>query len=359
MTECTQDSFAFAPAFRREVVARFDAGPVSSDGGALLLREVAGKINLFPRLAACFTDGRDPGRVEHTVEQLLSQRLYALALGYEDLNDHDQLRFDPLLALLTGKREPAEESLASKSTLNRLELTRPSAETPAHRYQKILFDPAAADQLLLQLFVEAHRSPPEEIVLDLDATDDPLHGKQEGRFFHGYYGHYCYLPLYIFCGDHLLCARLRTADGDASAGALEEIQSIVSCLRQHWPGVRITLRADSGFCREELMHWCEGHQVDYVFGLARNRRLEAMLAEALAEARQQQESTGQPARLFRELCYQTRESWSRERRVVGKAEHLDKGANPRFIVTSLSAEQWAARALYEDLYCARGEMEMV
>jgi hypothetical protein len=357
MTECTQDSFAFAPAFRREVVARFDAGPVSSDGGALLLREVAGKINLFPRLAACFTDGRDPGRVEHTVEQLLSQRLYALALGYEDLNDHDQLRFDPLLALLTGKREPAEESLASKSTLNRLELTRPSAETPAHRYQKILFDPAAADQLLLQLFVEAHRSPPEEIVLDLDATDDPLHGKQEGRFFHGYYGHYCYLPLYIFCGDHLLCARLRTADGDASAGALEEIQSIVSCLRQHWPGVRITLRADSGFCREELMHWCEGHQVDYVFGLARNRRLEAMLAEALAEARQQQESTGQPARLFRELCYQTRESWSRERRVVGKAEHLDKGANPRFIVTSLSAEQWAARALYEDLYCARGEME--
>jgi hypothetical protein len=357
MTECTQNSFAFAPAFRREVVARFDAGPVSSDGGALLLREVAGKIDLLPRLAACFTDGRDAGRVEHTVEQLLSQRLYALALGYEDLNDHDRLRFDPLLALLTGKREPEEEPLASKSTLNRLELTRPSAEAPAHRYQKILFDPAAADQLLLQLFVEAHRSPPQEIVLDLDATDDPLHGKQEGRFFHGYYGHYCYLPLYIFCGDHLLCARLRTANGDASAGALDEVQRIVAHLRQHWPAVRIILRADSGFCREELMRWCEEHQVDYIFGLARNRRLEEMLGEALAEARQQHEATGQPVRRFRELRYRTRESWSQERRVVGKAEHLDKGANPRFVVTSLSAEQWAAQALYEELYCARGEME--
>jgi hypothetical protein len=247
--------------------------------------------------------------------------------------------------------------LASKSTLNRLELTRPSAEAPAHRYQKILFDPTYADQLLLQLFAEAHRSPPEEIVLDLDATDDPLHGKQEGRFFHGYYGHYCYLPLYVFGGGHLLCARLRTANGDASAGALGEVQRIVSHLRQHWPAVRITLRADSGFCREELMRWCEDHQVDFVFGLARNRRLEERLRGALAEARQQHEATGQSVRLFRELRYQTRESWSRERRVVAKAEHLEKGANPRFVVTSLSTEQWAAQALYEDLYCARGEME--
>jgi hypothetical protein len=357
MTECTQDFFPFAPAFGREVVARFDAGPVSSDGGALLLREVARKIALLPRLATCFTDGRDPARIEHTVEQLLSQRLYALALGYEDLNDHDRLRFDPLLTLLTGKREPEEEPLASKSTLNRLELTRPLADAQAQRYKRILFDPPAADQLLLQLFIEAHRSPPEEIILDLDATDDPLHGQQEGRFFHGYYGHYCYLPLYVFCGDPLLCARLRTANGDASAGALDEVQRIVSHLRQHWPAVRIILRADSGFCREELMRWCEDHQVDYVFGLARNRRLEAMLGEALAEARQQHERTAQPVRLFRELRYQTRESWSQERRVVGKAEHLAKGANPRFVVTSLSAEQWAASALYEQLYCARGEME--
>jgi hypothetical protein len=357
MTECNQDSFAFAPAFRREVVARFDAGPVSSDGGALLLREVEQKTGILQRLAACFLDQRDPGRIEHTVAQLIQQRVFALALGYEDLNDHDALRHDPLLSLLTGKDEPGTAPLASKSTLNRLELTRPQADAPAHRYQKILFDPESADQLLVQLFVESQTTVPESLVLDLDATDDPLHGKQEGRFFHGYYGHYCYLPLYVFCGDHLLCARLRTANGDASAGALGEIQRLVSHLRQHWPGVRITLRADSGFCREELMRWCEGNQVDYLFGLARNRRLEEMLREALGEARQQHERTGQPVRLFRELRYQTRESWSQERRVVGKAEYLDKGANPRFVVTSLSAEQWAAQALYERRYCARGEME--
>jgi hypothetical protein len=345
MTECIQDSFSFAPSFRREVVARFDAGPVSSDGGALLLREVEQKIGLLPRLAACFDDHRDAGRIEHTVEQLIRQRVFALALGYEDLHAHDTLRHDSLLSLLTGKAEPGTTPLAGKSTLNRLELTRPQAEARDHRYQKILFDPESADQLLVQLFVESQTTVPESLVLDLDATDDPLHGKQEGRFFHGYYGHYCYWPLYVFCGDHLLCARLRTAQGDASAGALGEIQRIVSHLRQHWPGVRLTLRADSGFCREELMGWCEQNQVDYLFGLARNRRLEEMLREALAEARQQYEATGQPVRLFRELRYQTRESWSKERRVVGKAEHLAKGANPRFVVTSLSVEQWAAQAL--------------
>jgi hypothetical protein len=357
MTACIQDSFPFAPSFRREVIARFDAGPVSSDGGALLLREVERKTGLLQRLATCFHDHRDPGRIEHTVEQLIQQRVFALALGYEDLNDHDTLRHDPLLSLLTGKAEPGATPLAGKSTLNRLELTRPQADIQAHRYQKILFDPESADQLLVQLFVESHATAPESLVLDLDATDDPLHGQQEGRFFHGYYGHYCYLPLYVFCGDHLLCARLRTATGDASTGALGEVQRIVSHLRQHWPTVRITLRADSGFCRAELMRWCEQNGVDYIFGLARNRRLEALLAETLAEARQQHERTGQPARLFRELCYQTRETWSKERRVVGKAEYLDKGANPRFVVTSLSVEQWAAQALYERLYCARGEME--
>src|SRR3954471_4051226 len=366
MTECSQTEFEFQGLFSREVIGRFDGGQITSDGGSLLLREVEGRTGILRRLAGCFTDHRALDRIEHSVEELIAQRIYALALGYEDLNDHEQLRADPLLAVLAGKRDPEGKdrkqerdrgkALAGKSTLNRWELTRADA-TEQERYAKIVMDPAAIDQLLVEVFLEAQATPPTEIVLDLDATDDPLPGKQEGRFFHGYYGHYCYLPLYLFCGDHLLCARLRTADGDASVGALEEIQNIVSCLRQHWPGVRITLRADSGFCREELMHWCEGHQVDYVFGLARNRRLEAMLADALAEARQQQESTGQPARLFRELCYQTRESWSRERRVVGKAEHLDKGANPRFIVTSLSAEPWAARALYEDLYCARGEME--
>jgi hypothetical protein len=357
MTECIPESFAFAAVGTREVVARFDGGHVVSDGGALLLGEVERQTGILHRFAACFTDQRDPLRIEHTVEQLIRQRIYALALGYEDLSDHDQLRRDPLLAVLAGKAEPTQELLAGKSTLNRLELTRPLADAGQQRYKRILFDPESADQLLVQLYTEAQAAPPTEIVLDLDATDDPLHGKQEGRFFHGYYGHYCYLPLYVFAGDHLLCARLRTANQDGSAGARDEVERIVEQLRQRWPTVKITLRADSGFCREELMSWCEEHGVDYVFGLARNSRLLQMLSEAMAEAQQKYEETGQPARVFHEGLYQTRETWSRERRVVGKAEHLDKGANPRFVVTSLTTERWEARALYEDLYCARGEME--
>jgi hypothetical protein len=357
MTECIPKSFAFASVGAREVVARFDGGHVVSDGGALLLGEVERQAGILHRFAACFTDQRDPLRIEHTVEQLVRQRVYALALGYEDLSDHDQLRRDPLLAALSGKVEPTQDRLAGKSTLNRWELTLPLADAGQRRYKRILFDPELADQLLVQLYVEAQAVPPTEIVLDLDATDDPLHGQQEGRFFHGYYGHYCYLPLYIFAGDHLLCARLRTAGQDGSAGAREEVARMVEQLRQRWSTVKITLRADSGFCREELMSWCEEHGVDYVFGLARNRRLQEMLSEALAEAQQKYEEPGQPARVFHEGRYQTRETWARERRVVGKAEHLDKGANPRFVVTSLTTERWEARTLYEDLYCARGEME--
>jgi Transposase DDE domain group 1 len=357
MTECIQEQFPFECLGKREVVGRFDGGYVISDGGALLLRQVESRTNILGRFAACFTDQRDPLRVEHSVEQLVKQRVYGLALGYEDLNDHERLRRDPLLALLSGKTEPAQEPLAGKSTLNRLELSFPRAEADQHRYKKILFDPESADRLLIDLFVEAQACPPAEIILDLDATDDPLHGQQEGRFFHGYYGHYCYLPLYVFCGDHLLCARLRTANTDGSTGAVEELQRIAGQLRRHWPEVKIILRADSGFCRQELMNWCEQNGVDYVLGLARNRRLEAMLAEALAEAKQKHEETGQAARVFRELRYQTRETWTRERRVVGKAEHLSKGANPRFVVTSLASEAWEARALYEELYCQRGEME--
>jgi hypothetical protein len=357
MTECIPKSFAFASVGAREVVARFDGGHVVSDGGALLLGEVERRTGLLHRFAACFTDQRDPWRIEHSVEQLIKQRVYGLALGYEDLNDHERLRRDPLLAVLSGKTEPDQEPLAGKSTLNRLELTRPLADAAQRRYQKILFDPESADRLLVDLFVEAHAEPPTEIVLDLAATDDPLHGKQEGRFFHGYYGHYCYLPLYVFAGDHLLCARLRTANTDGSAGAREEVARIVGQLRQRWSTVKITLRADSGFWREELMSWCEEHGVDYVFGLARNSRLQEMLSEALAEAQQQYKASGQPARVFHEGRYRTRETWSRERRVLGKAEYLDKGANPRFVVTSLATERWEARALYEDLYCARGEME--
>src|SRR5881398_2314718 len=268
MTECNQSQFEFEAHFSRRVVAEFSGERLTTEGGALLLRAADRQMGLLRRVVRCFRDARDPQRIEHELSEMLAQRIYGLALGYEDLNDHEELRNDPLLGVLAGKKDLGEP-LAGKSTLNRLELT-PVGSPCAERYNKISYSPEAIDELLVDLFLEAHRQAPREIVLDLDATDTPLHGRQEARFFHGYYGHYCYLPLYIFCGDHLLCARLRTAKGDASAGALGEVQRIVSHLRQHWPAVRITLRADSGFCREELMRWCEDHHVDFVFGLARN-----------------------------------------------------------------------------------------
>jgi hypothetical protein len=326
---------------------------MTSDAGGLLLRETDRRLNLLPRLAQCFLDGRDPARVQHSVMEMISQRVSALALGYEDLNDHEQLRQDPILKLLAGQ-EDLEQPLAGKSTLNRLEL---GAGAP-DRYKKVTFWKQSIDELLVDVFVEAHAAAPEEIVLDIDTTDVALHGDQEGRFFHGYYDHYCYLPLYIFSGEHLLCARLRCANIDASAGSWTEIQRIVAQIRRHWPQVRITLRGDSGFCREELMSWCEGHRVDYVLGLARNPRLRALVAEALAQAAREWERTRQPARLFVEFSYETVSgSWSRARRVVAKAEHIDGKENPRYVVTSLSADAWPAQTLYEELYCARGDME--
>jgi hypothetical protein len=365
-TECNQESFPFHPLNQREVVGRFDGGAITSDAGGLLLREVEKRTGIIARFAACFRDHRKAEQIEHTVRELVAQRVYALALGYEDLNDHEHLRQDPLLAILAEKADPTGEdrvrardrgkALAGKSTLNRLELTK--AEVPAQeRYKKIVLDPEAVDRLLVEIFLEAHESAPGEIVLDLDATDDPVHGNQEGRFFHGYYGHYCYLPLYIFCGDFLLCARLRPSNIDASAGCGEELKRIVAQIRQAWPRVKITIRGDSGFCREELMAWCEQQGVDYVLGLAKNERLQAEIATAQEQAAAEYAQTRKATRVFQEFVYQTRESWSRARRVVAKAEHLEKGANPRFVVTSLPAESWAARALYEELYCARGEME--
>jgi Transposase DDE domain group 1 len=355
MTECNQTVFPFEAHFSRQVVARFDGAQMTTDGGALLLRAVDRKIGLLKRVAACFTDARDPERVEHALSELLAQRIYALALGYEDLNDHEELRRDPLLALLAGKRE-LREPLAGKSTLNRLELA-PAGAAHGERYHKITYSGEALDALLVEIFLEAQAQPPQEVVLDLDATDTPLHGEQEARFFHGYYGHYCYLPLYIFAGQHLLCARLRPSNQDASAGSVEEVERIVRQMRQRWPRVRIVLRADSGFCREELMAWCEKHRVEYVFGLARNARLRRKIARQLREAKQEQQRTGKAARVFREFFYRTRKSWSRSRRVVAKAEYLEKGENPRFVVTSLNAQAWPAQKLYERLYCARGEME--
>lgn len=351
MTECNQETFRFAAHFSRRVEAGFTAGQVSSDGGALLLREVDGKINLLGRLAACFSDGRDPERIEHTVAEMLSQRIYGLALGYEDLNDHEQLRGDPLMAVLSGKPEP-DQPLAGKSTLNRLEL---SGRTL--RYHKIGYSAEAIDQLLVDIYLESQAAAPERIVLDLDATDVPIHGHQPQRFFHGYYDSYCYLPLYIFAGDQLLRVRLRPSNQDASAGSVEEVRCLVEQIRRRWPKVQIVLRGDSGFCREALMGWCEAHQVDYLFGLQRNQRLVKIIGAQLRQARVLYQSTGKAARLFAQFTYRTHKSWSRARRVVAKAEHLDKGQNPRFVVTSLSAEQWPAQDLYEKLYCARGEME--
>jgi hypothetical protein len=352
MTECNQSAFEFAAHFSRQVVARFDGGTITTDGGGLLLRETDRRLNLLPRLAECFLDGRSPLLVEHTVEQLVSQRVYGLALGYEDLNDHEQLRQDPLLRVLAGKCDVEDSPLAGKSTLNRLEL---SDGTP-NRYKKITFWKDGIDELLVKVFVESHAATPEEIVLDVDATDLPLHGEQEGRFFHGYYDSYCYLPLYIFCGDQILCARLRQSNSDAAAGSLAEVQRIVAQIRAAWPQVKIVLRGDSGFCRNELMSWCEANRVDYVFGLARNQRLRRIIGPQMWEATQQWGNTGKPARVFTEFAYQTKKrkngGWERERRVVAKAEHIDGKENPRFVVTSLKAEDWAAQ-----LYCARGEME--
>jgi hypothetical protein len=355
-TECNPELFDFAPTGRRAVVAGFDGGAITSDAGALLLGATDRAIRLTRRLAECFIDRRRPELVEHLVATLVGQRVFGIALGYEDINDHDELRHDPVMAVLAGKLAARRKDcapVAGKSTLNRLEL---SLET-ATRYHKIGHDPAAIERLFVSLFLEAYKTPPEEIIFDVDATDDPLHGHQEGRFFHGYYNCYCYLPLYIFCGRHLLAAKLRPANIDASAGAVEEIARIVAQVRACWPKVRIILRADSGFARETLMTWCEANGVDFTFGLAKNARLNRAIGAELAAAREESRTTGEPARRFKELSWSTRKSWSRQRRVIAKAEWTQGGANPRYIVTSLKAADGDGRWLYEDVYCARGEME--
>src|SRR5438445_3710069 len=355
-TECNQFVFGFHPLKQREIRAQFDGGGIGRGGGGWLLREVGRLIGGGRQFAACFPDYRNGDLIEHTVEEMVAQRVYGLALGYEDLNDHEELRNDPLLAVLVEKANPSQEALAGKSTLNRLELTRETASRK-ERYKKIVLDHGAVDRLLVEVFLAAHREEPQEIILDLDATDDPLHGQQEGRFFHGYYGLYCYLPLYIFCGEFLLCARLRASNIDASAGSVEELKRIVEQIRSAWPLVHLVVRGDSGFCREELMAWCEANRVEYLLGLAKNDRLKAEIAQEQKEAQARYQETGRAARLFKEFVYQTRKSWSRARRVVAKAEHLEKGENPRFVVTSLSREAWPAQALYEEHYCGRGDME--
>jgi DDE family transposase len=366
VTQCTQTSFEFQAVGRRDVVAQFNGGTITSDGGVILLSQLESQRHIISQFAACFSDYRDPQLIEHPLADLLAQRIYALALGYEDLNDHDLLRSDPLLATAVGKTDPTGESrrresdrgkaLAGKSTLNRLELRSDDAEKD-DPYKKIAVDAAAVAEFFVNVFMQAHEQAPESIIVDLDATDDIVHGKQEGGFYHGYYGNYCYLPLYIFCGDFLLCAKLRQANQDQSAGALDEIKRIVGQLRQDWSEVAILLRGDSGFCRDEIMSWCEANGVDYLFGLAKNARLLALIVKQMQQAQLRYEISGAAARVYAELRYQTRDSWSSERRVVAKAEHLEKGANPRFVVTSLSWWEVEAKKLYEESYCGRGDME--
>ena len=355
-TECNANLFGFAPVEGRRVEAAFDAGMMTSDAGALLLGVSDRAIGLIDRFSACFVDRRDPALIEHKVSTLVGQRVFGMALGYEDLIDHDTLRHDPVMAVLAGKLAAKRSDcapVAGKSTLNRLEL---STALPT-LYHKISYDAAAIAMLFVTLFLDAHRSPPAQIILDLGATDDPLHGRQEGRFFHGYYDRYGYLPLYIFCGRHLLAAKLRPANIDGSAGACEEVARIVARIRRRWPDVRILLRADSGFAREPLMAWCEANDADFLFGLARNERLEAAIAAELAAARAEAENKHRAARRYKDFSWSTRDSWSRQRRVVGKAEWTGGEANPRFVVTSLKPREIRARRLYETLYCFRGEME--
>lgn len=365
-TQCTQEQLEFQGLGARKVQGAFDGGYISSDGGALLLREVDARLGITQRLAACFTDHRRQEFVEHRVLELLRQRVYGLALGYEDLNDHDALSLDPLLGLAAGKPDPEGlvrrrerdrgRALASHCTLNRLELTAEKLD-PKNRYRKIVHHPARFEELFVDLFLDAFEQAPEEIILDFDATDDPIHGEQEGRFFHGYYGNYCYLPLYVFCGDHLLVAKLRTADRDGSDGSKETLAFLAERIRKRWPRVRIIVRGDSGFARDDLMTWCEDNGVYFVLGLAKNKRLLQKIGQEIVEARALFDAAQHAARVFTHFQWSTRNSWTRPRRVIAKAEHLAKGANPRFIATNLDAAYATPQALYENVYCARGEME--
>jgi len=368
MTECSTQRLLFQPHGRRDVVAGFDGGAITSDAGGLLLREVEQRFGILRQLAGCFTDHRDPELIEFPVEELLTQRVMGLALGYEDLNDHEQLRHDPLLALLCGRQDltghdrgdPRDHGkpLAGKSTLNRLELT-PAGASEKSRYKKIVASISQLQQTLIDVFIrmKAKQCVPEELILDFDATDDPIHGDQPGKFFHGYYKNYCYLPLYCFCEGWPLLALLRPSNIDACAGTVEALAKIVPRLREAWPQVRIVVRGDSGFCRNSVMKWCEENRVDYVIGLARNKRLLKIIGQELQEAKTLFEQTQAASRVFKDFDYRTQNSWSKSRRVIGKAEHLLKGSNPRFIVTSLPPARIAAQPLYENLYCARGEME--
>ena len=375
-TDCKGQPLLFQDLASRQVVADFSGGTLSSDGGALLLRQVDRNLGLSLALAQCFADGRDARFVDHRLDQLLRQRLYAMALGYEDINDHDQLRRDSLLATACDKSDPLGEdrfhpvdrgtALAGAATLNRLELS----NNRHSRCHKLPHDPARIEACLLTLGVRCLPKHAREVVVDLDAMGHLLHGTQEGARFHVYYGGHCYLPLYAVVGDIPLWAQLRTCEHEAAHGVVPALEKIVAAIRKRCKKARIIVRADSGFCREEILAWCESQrEVYYCLGLKKNAKLIEILGPALAQARGRHCLTSAPSvRVFREFEYQTRESWSRARRVIGKAEVMSAGENPRFVVTNLPAqgfkgesdrERFAAGRLYEELYCARGEMENV
>jgi len=341
MTACHHAPLAFARLGSRRVEAQFNAGALTTDAGALLLREVDRRLGLLDALNAALADPRDPSRTEHPQRSLLAQRVFGLALGYEDLNDHHALRTDPLWQALAERDPQPEQPLASPSTLCRLE----------NRVTRA--DLVRLSRVLVEQFIASYVTPPATLVLDFDATDDPVHGQQEGRFFHGYYGGYCFLPLYVFCGERPLVASLRPSNIDASFHARAILKLLVRRLRQAWPEVRIVVRADSGFCRWRLLRWCDHHGVWYILGLARNRRVEALAEPHTHEAAGRWGQTRQPVRLFASFAYRA-DSWDRSRRVIVKAEHNALGANPRFVVSNLPGEP---QALYDDVYCARGEME--
>lgn len=366
-TQCSGEKLEFQDVGSRRVEGQFDGGIITSDGGSLLLREIEEKYHLILQFAECFGDHRDPEKTEHSVRELLAQRVMGLCQGYEDLNDHEELRKDPLLATVVGKEDPTGQDrprqrdkgkpLAGKSTLNRLELTGQELDPLEQRYKKITANWKQIRQFFIEMFLQTSQQVGEQIVLDLDGSDDPLHGDQLGKFFHGYYDHYCYYPLFIFCGKHLLAARLRRSNIGDTEGALDELEMIVPRLQEQWPEKQILLRGDSGFSTDDLMCWCEQNGVKYVFGQGSNSRLKQEVSEQMRDAEAAYEECALPTRFYRSFSYRTLQSWSRSRRVVGKAEYLPDGPNCRFVVTNVPASQMDAQALYEGLYCGRGRAE--
>lgn len=329
----------------KKVIGSFDGGIITSDAGGLLLGEVESRSNILKNFSKCFTDYRK--FCDYSVKDLISQRILGIIFGYEDLNDHEKLRNDPTLITLVGNK------LAGKSTLNRLESSEASI---SNRYKKIVFDEKKIEDFFVEVFLNSFSTPPKEIILDLDATDDEIHGNQEGKFYQGYYGHYCFLPLFIFCGDFLLCAKLRRSNIDGAFGAKDELERIIKKIREKYPNVIIRIRGDGGYCRDEIMTWCEGNNCHFIVGMPKNTRLTKIIEEEMACAKFAYQHTLEPSRVFKTFNYRTLDSWNKERRVIAKAEHLEKGANPRFIVTTLESPD-DGNYLYEEVYCQRGEME--